>query len=144
MDLIKNKKNMFMDTLKRILLWIWQLPQNILALICMLFIGKKNYATKMIGDVKCIVTKNITAGYSLGNYIFIKPWYSGITVQHEYGHCIQSIMLGPLYLIVIGLPSIIHNALHWWLKGLGLTWNYYSFPIEHWADDLGVKYMPSK
>ena len=132
-----------MDTVKRILLWIWQFPQNIVALICILFIGRKNYRTEMIGCVKSIITKDIASGYSLGDYIFIKPWYSGITVRHEYGHCIQSRIFGPLYLIVIGLPSLIHNVLHWWLKGLGVIWDYYSFPIEHWADVLGNKYMPS-
>ena len=55
---------------------------------------------------------------SLGQYIFltndpyryvtedqdIEKVYQKILV-HEYGHSIQSLILGPLYLIVIGIPS---------------------------------------
>jgi len=29
------------------------------------------------------------------------------TLVHEYGHTIQSIILGPLYLLIIGIPSSI-------------------------------------
>lgn len=27
------------------------------------------------------------------------------TIKHEYGHQLQSYILGPLYLLIIGLPS---------------------------------------
>lgn len=129
-----------MKSILSILLWIWQLPQNIAAVILKAMIGKKNYVTRPIRGVDCVYTNNISAGVSLGCYIFVKPWYSAVDIRHECGHCVQSRILGPLYLIVIGLPSIIHNVIHWWLKGLGVTWNYYSFPTEAWADKLGNKY----
>jgi hypothetical protein len=46
---------------------------------------------------------------SLGQFIFIFSRYNdvGFIERHEYGHTIQSHLLGPLYLLVIGLPSII-------------------------------------
>ena len=45
---------------------------------------------------------------SLGLFIFTPKEEDDRTEQvrvHEYGHCIQSIFLGPLYLIVIGIIS---------------------------------------
>ena len=48
------------------------------------------------------------SGGSLGLFIFSKApvmeedlWL----MRHEYGHTLQSLMLGPLYLFVIGVPS---------------------------------------
>ena len=45
---------------------------------------------------------------SLGLFIFTPKGKDSRTEQvrvHEYGHCIQSLVLGPLYLIVIGIVS---------------------------------------
>jgi hypothetical protein len=46
---------------------------------------------------------------SLGQFIFIFSRYGNVSYieRHEYGHTIQSHLLGPLYLLVVGLPSII-------------------------------------
>ena len=59
-------------------------------------------------------------------------------LRHEYGHSIQSLILGPLYLFVVGLPSIL------WCRvpALGKSWrsgrrSYYSFFTERSADRLG-------
>ncbi len=55
---------------------------------------------------------------------------------HEYGHTVQSLMLGPLYLIFIGLPSVLwaqlgkkYRAKH----GVAYT----AFWCEKWANKLG-------
>lgn len=57
---------------------------------------------------------------------------------HEYGHTVQSLILGPLYLLVIGLPSVI------WLRTPRLSRrrrdagsSYYAFYTERWANHLG-------
>ena len=60
------------------------------------------------------------------------------SVQHEYGHCRQSEMLGPAYLPVVGICSGVHNIVH----RLKKRWNlprrdYYAFWTERWADWLG-------
>lgn len=57
---------------------------------------------------------------------------------HEYGHTIQSLILGPLYLIVIGLPSLLWAGLPIFAKkrrDRGIS--YYSLYTEKWADSLG-------
>lgn len=57
---------------------------------------------------------------------------------HEYGHTVQSLILGPLYLLVIGLPSAL------WAASPGLARrrrrdrrSYFSFYTERWANKLG-------
>ena len=58
-------------------------------------------------------------------------------VKHEaLGHGTQSRILGPFYLPVIGLPSIIWA----WLYGAVIPYTrngYYRFYTEKWADKLG-------
>ena len=51
------------------------------------------------------------------------------------GHARQSRMLGWLYLLVIGLPSIVWAALYGWLIPRCEN-GYYKFYTEKWADKL--------
>ena len=63
--------------------------------------------------------------------------YVELVRKHEKeGHRKQSMMLGPFYLIVIGLPSLIRAALHSSVRRLR-TVDYFSFYTEKWADRLG-------
>lgn len=56
---------------------------------------------------------------------------------HEYGHTIQSLILGPLYLPVVGLPSALWAHLpRCQRKWRGGT-SYFSFITERSADRLG-------
>jgi hypothetical protein len=81
-------------------------------------------------------------GVSLGRYIFVSTHYQKPTVMHEYGHSIQSLWLGPLYLVFIGIPSLLfcyiwdrlfHNN---WDMPQRIQW-YYERPTEKSADKLG-------
>lgn len=85
-------------------------------------------------------------GISLGTYIIISEQSyrdkRNRTKKHEYGHSRQSLYLGPLYLIVVGLPSLlwagfIHNLVK---KEIG----YYEVYPESWADELGEVNRNSK
>ena len=82
------------------------------------------------------------AGLSLGPFVFVNAWEDGTIDEkllvHEYGHSVQSLILGPLYLLVVGLPSVI------WMKAPALRRkrhlsgiSYYSFFTERWANHLG-------
>ena len=77
-------------------------------------------------------------GVTLGDKIFISKCYRGeylnLVTAHESGHVKQSMMLGPLYLFIIGIPSIIWAWCH---KIVAPNKSYYSFPTEHWANSLG-------
>lgn len=121
--------------MKDVLLYIWQLPQNIIGLLVILFTGaKKDYRNLWI-------SKKFRFGVSLGNYIIFGGEPNNIDVQHERGHQKQSLYLGWLYLIIIGLPSLIGNiydqvAHNDWDWDDSYFW-YYKQPWEAWADKLG-------
>ena len=129
-----------MNTLKEILLYIWQLPQNLLGLIMMLFMIPYTSKEKYKG-VTYIVSKKMSGGISLGNYVILSELYKDKNINqktwnHEWGHTRDSRMFGPLYLIAIGLPSLIWA----WLYGsiIPRTYNgYYKFYTEKRADRLG-------
>lgn len=123
-----------------ILLYIWQLPQNILGLLLLLIYGKERLYHRLNGR-RFYYTGEMPSGISLGNYIILWCESYGNSLKHEYGHSIQSRILGPLYLIVIGLPSLCGNiydrvAHSCWSDSLRAKW-YYNQPWEKWADKLG-------
>ena len=129
--------------IRNLILFIWQLPQHIVALI---YFG---YLVMMCKDLgvdsrykQAIVIPCIMRGaVTLGNYIFVglNSEYRK-TVKHELGHTIQSKILGPLYLIVIGIPSITYCGLRR-LFSLLRKKNYYDFYTEKWANNLSEKYI---
>ena len=64
-------------------------------------------------------------------------------IKHECGHVKQSKILGPLYLLVIGIPSILHAWLNKYIRMLLEEWrayNYYHFYTEKWANKfMGIE-----
>lgn len=124
-----------MKTFLAILIYIWQLPQNLVGLIIRIFYKKKtsiSYKGKMVR-----VCNGFPGGISLGETIIIMKYPNTKdtwdTVKHEYGHSIQSKYLGWFYLFVIGIPSILWAV--WWNPKRNVS--YYSFYTEKWADKLG-------
>lgn len=120
-----------MKTLLNVILWVWQLPQNFVGIVFRLIYGQPNARFR---GVPIVVSDRFPGGISLGRTIIVKYLYceNNNMWNHEYGHTRQSLYLGPLYLLVIGLPSLIHAALYRPEKG-----NYYDFYTEKWADRLG-------
>lgn len=114
------------------LLYLWQLPQNVLGLLITKLL--KVYWGKRYGFFFAYLSKPTRAwsGVSLGNYIIFSGYPDYKTLLHEYGHQRQSQYLGPLYLLIIGLPSLVGNVLHRFIK-----FDYYKQPWEAWADKLG-------
>lgn len=128
-----------MNKLKSSLLWLWQLPQNLCGIIyrsisednriCVI----ENDDSRSVGAEVCL--QKHKGGVTLGKYIFINQDYidKEAVIKHECGHVKQSKILGPLYLLVIGIPSILHA----WLNNyIGCCWkngeyNYYHFYTEH-------------
>lgn len=117
----------------QVLLYIWQLPQNLVGLIIRLFC--KGEQKRTVAGITIYYLKSFPGGISLGNTIIVGSLYD-LTVKHEHGHQIQSRYLGPLYLFVIGIPSIIWAGLYG--PVIKPTKNgYYKFYTEKWADRLG-------
>ena len=121
-----------MKTILSILLWIWQAPQNIVGLVFRLIYGQPNARFR---GVPVVVSERFPGGISLGRTIVVKlPYPDNFdTLRHEYGHTRQSLYLGPLYLFVVGIPSLLWAW--YWTPDRGIS--YYSFYTEKWADRLG-------
>ena len=128
----------------RILREIWQLPQHIIAYAIMIVNHKSIKQMVNKDGIRYYLVNHLSnCGISLGNYIFLDSDgnFSYKTIKHEFGHQKQSLMLGPLYLIVIGLPSIIGNIVFRikdkYFKKYYDPYSYYKQPWEAWADKLG-------
>lgn len=117
-----------------IILIVWQLPQVIVGFFVRLFTGAKYNEELSKNNDRRIFNWKLTSGISLSTYYIIVRQNADMnTVNHEKGHTIQSLYLGPLYLIVIGLPSIIWAG----LIHKHTNKSYYWFYTEAWADKLG-------
>ena len=103
-----------------------------------------------------VVTKwHGKSSVSLGLFVFItnEPYFaekfegeiskevlSERLLVHEYGHTIQSLILGPLYLLVMGIPSTLWGFLpNPAKKRKEEKISYFSFFTEKWANNLGEK-----
>ena len=127
-----------------VVLYLWQLPQHLLALLLWVLLRLSGRVVWVEEAAKplYITIKVKTWGVSLGWYIFLDEAYGEKARLHEQGHSRQSQYLGPLYLLVVGIPSAVFNNLwdRWfhknWTNQKRITWYYNRFP-EHWADKLG-------
>lgn len=118
-----------------IILYIWQLPQNIAGLLLKLYYRNEVRVSQGNKPVRYYVVPKMTGAITLGQYIFLSSIneYSDKVWKHEFGHVIQSLILGPLYLIVIGINSILHAGLHHISCKVA---DYYHFWTEKWANTL--------
>lgn len=93
------------DRLKRIILFIHQLPQILLS---RLIVSNNDVMIHKVDGVRIYHTTRME-GISLGDTIFISgDVYEGTwLVKHEFGHVIQSRILGWLYLPLIFVPSLL-------------------------------------
>lgn len=119
--------------MKCLISYLWQLPQHLIALLLRLIY--KGNDSEYNG---CIVRRSVylRGGISLGKYIIVNQWFREIDIKHEYGHSVQSRYLGWLYLLVVGLPSLLWAIMYG--RAIRLSYNgYYKFYTEKWADKLG-------
>jgi hypothetical protein len=116
-------------------MFLWQLPQNIVALLMMPFLGKlrlvkyDNYCWAFEGE-------KMSGGISLGCFIFLSSFSAEDkeTILHEYGHVVDSHKFGWLYLFIIGIPSFL------WATFFSHGKCYYSFFTESRANkNAGLK-----
>ena len=122
--------------IKNLLMWLWQFPQNMLALCIEGILCQAAYREGKADGNTIIVNNVLPSAMSLGDYLFVNPMSSQKSIQHECGHSKQSDILGPLYLIVIGIPSLLHNIVHYLCSKIGIKWNYYSFYTESFDNKL--------
>ena len=125
--------------MKRLLLYLWQLPQNLLGLL-LVAIYKPERKHIMDNGNEIHFANRMLGGISLGKYSIVNTCHyrkdiadalKRDTVRHEaIGHAKQSLYLGPLYLLVVGLPSIV------WAAICKDNKRYFEVYPENWADKL--------
>ena len=123
-----------MKRIAEILLYVWQLPQNLVGLLLVAWFRPEFHID--FRTARIYYSTEMCGGISLGHYVLLRDtcWEGGGDSElHEYGHSLQSMYLGPLYLLVIGLPSLLWAC--WWNEDRNRS--YYSFYTERWADYLG-------
>ena len=91
---------------------LWGLPQTVAGFVVFLaHIGSPH--SSFHGAV--VTDWPHASSVSLGMFVFVSNRAKGEHRQHllvhEYGHTIQSLVLGPAYLLVVGLPSVIWGYL---------------------------------
>lgn len=146
-----------MKVLYVILQCTWGILQTILGL-CVFVLHIRDHHFYYHGAV--VTEWKGMSSVSLGLFVFItnEPYFSEkfenkidkteLTERllvHEYGHTIQSLILGPLYLIMIGIPSTLWGFLPLLAnKRRKEQISYFSFFTEKWANYLGTKVTKKK
>ena len=117
---------------------VWGLPQSLVGLALFLALrgARRRYAYR-----SAFVTEwELNSGLCLGMFIFAPRRCPRSLLAHEYGHSLQSMILGPLYLLVIVVPSLVwagtprlkrYRSVH--------GYSYYRFYCERWANLLSMR-----
>lgn len=143
--------------MKRVLYTIWQilwgLPQTLVG--AMVFLVFRPHRHDWFHGV-LVSSWPYRSCVSLGMFVFIADSAIGHTdslanperpslqhiIAHEYGHTVQSALLGPLYLPIMGLPSALWanlRAASRWRSAQERS--YYDFPTERFANYLGNRVL---
>ena len=146
------------DTLFRLLQWTWGFPQTLAGLFVFL-LNLKAPHYPFHGSIVTVWGKK--SSVSLGMFIFVtddpfffhrgkrrsfsEKEFGDMLTVHEYGHAVQSLIFGPLYLFTVGLPSVLWGMLPVFVdKRRKKHISYYSVYPEHWANRLGEKVTGEK
>jgi hypothetical protein len=132
------------------MLFMWELPQNLLGFLIFMIMNSKQKVVNTERESHRIFLETKKTGVSLGWFIFWTPAgnrfknYKNDCRMHEFGHARQSVMLGPLYLIIVGIPSLLRVLYgRWYQWKHGRIWkNYFNAFPENWADRLGGVIIP--
>ena len=122
----------------RLLHATWGFPQTIVGVATLLIAGRhrRHYPFR-----SAVVTEwALNRGLSLGPFIFVPERCPRSLLVHEYGHTVQALILGPLYLPVIVLPSLTWAGLPALeRRRIRRSRSYYAFYTERWANALAER-----
>ena len=124
----------------------WGFPQTLLGFLVFLA-HARNPHFRFHGAI--VTTWKSQKAVSLGLFVFIGGPVDSATPEqvdeqllaHEYGHTIQSLVLGPFYLLVVGLPSVLWLNLPACRHRRQRTGaSYYAFYTERLANRLSERF----
>ena len=127
--------------------WTWGILQNLFGLVMFLiYLKERHYRFR----TSIVTIWNKPSSLGCGMFIFLSGTdYLGVskddnkklqydTLVHEYGHCIQSLFLGPLFIPIIAIPSFSWAFFPYFdrlrnRKKISYYWLY----CEKWANRIG-------
>ena len=126
----------------------WGLSVNLIGGIVFLILKAKGCRSERFCNAFIVYAdKENFGGISLGLFIVMnskkqQPWKHDTRI-HEYGHTIQCLLLGPLYWLVIAVPSAVWcNFFAAYRKKNNIS--YYKLYCESWANCWGEKWSREK
>ena len=127
--------------------WTWGLPQNLVGLALYLYYRMKGCPNFRYQGAFGIIWTQRSGSMSMGSFLFMHPNWdpeNKTLLAHEYGHTIQSLFFGPLYLLTVGLPSLLWAGLPRFKKlRREKRRSYYSVYPEKQATNLGTRFAKS-
>ena len=123
----------------------WALPQTMLGFLIFLWVRARGMAMgrPAVYHGAAVTAWPQNAGLSLGLFVFVPAGCPPRLLAHEYGHCLQSLVLGPLYLPVVALPSALWFNLPVCKRYRAQNKvDYYTFYTERWADAWSRRFLP--
>ena len=138
-----------MKIFRSILFYLWQftfgIVQNIIGLAMFVFYKTKGAESELYHNaVITYIDKKNFGGVSLGIFIFINKNRTGDVRHdmkiHEYGHTVQTMILGPLWLFIIAIPSTIWCNTPYFIKlRKEKNISYYRLYCEGWSNLCGLR-----
>jgi hypothetical protein len=114
----------------------WGILQNLIGFIAFLAVGlcARKFLRRHETAFVSLIKNNFGGSACAGVFLFVSNDNAEL-IKHEYGHTIQSLILGPFWLLVIGIPSFVWAA---FFESYRKRKNksYYSFYTERWANRL--------
>jgi hypothetical protein len=125
----------------------WELPQNMAGVVLCLIVRNRILKRDVYYAHMFFAVEGF--GISLGRFVFYMDFgpagakQTRMNMAHEYGHSIQSMMLGPMYLPLAGVPSILRSLYsNYHFRKTRQRWKgYFQGYPERWANRLGDKYF---
>lgn len=126
------------DILYSVWQWTYGFPQSFAGLFVFLFCRIQKCGSVYEGGVVRTEWKR-EGGVSLGFFFFYEE--GGSLISHEYGHTVQSAILGPVYPLAVCVPSFIWCGLPYFRRlRMKRKIRYSALYCEKWADSLGKKH----
>lgn len=124
-----------------LLQFTWGLPVNLIGLLVFLSCRKYSHSETFHNSIVTYLPGD-RGGLSLGIFIFLSTHNTQESrglCAHEYGHTVQCLFLGPLYWVIVAVPSVIwYHFFAGYRKKYRVSYD--ALYCEHWATAWGKKW----
>ena len=118
-----------------LLQFTWGIVQNVIGGILFALLGR---GKAEIYRGALVRRWNLSGSMTLGMFILMDRGHGEDVLAHEWGHTVQSVILGPLYLVVVGIPSLMWAGLPYFERyRRRKNRSYYWLYCEAWATRIG-------